>query len=250
MEKVTLGGFLPGDSAAHRLDPRAKAVMLLFLAVGVMAGHGLRGAGVVALPALLAAVLIRLDPRLILRGMKPFLWLIGLTVVLHLALAQSAAEGLDAGLTYGARLFLIIWFSTLFTLTTSPLDLIRGFRKTFGPLARVGLPVDELALMLLIFIRMLPIIDEEGRRIAQAQKVRLLGDEPDTWSFRIKKVKAILIPLFYNTLRRVEGLAVAVSMRGLGSHEKSRVLKEMRFRFADYLGLGLAAVVAYLGARL
>lgn len=243
------GSFLPGDSVAHRMDPRAKAGMLLVLAVGIMAGRGWPGSIMVTVLGFAAVLALGISPRGVLRGLRPFLWLIGLTVALHLLIAEDIRAGLDSGATYGLRLFAVIWFSTLFTLTTSPLDLIRGFKKSFGPLGRLGVPVEELAVMLLIFIRMLPTIQEEARRISEAQAARFMGREPGTWSFRLKKTKALVMPLFYNTLRRVEGLALAVSLRGLGSPGRSRVLEEMRFRFADYTGLGLAALVAVLSVR-
>lgn len=84
LKDITLGQFFPGNSAVHRLDPRVKIVLtvafivLLFLAQGPVSY-----ALIIAFLAVVIGI-SRISPKMVLRGLKPILFIVIFTAVLNL----------------------------------------------------------------------------------------------------------------------------------------------------------------------
>ena len=71
LRDVTIGQYLPTNSAFHRLDPRAKLLMVTFFLIGIVFGDSLTG-----LLAALAIVFVglawaRIPLSFALRGLRP-----------------------------------------------------------------------------------------------------------------------------------------------------------------------------------
>jgi energy-coupling factor transport system permease protein len=150
-------------------------------------------------------------------------------------------EGVFQAARIGGQLALFILFSSILTLTTSPLELLRGLEKFGRPLARVRIPVPDLCLAMLLCIRFLPILGQEAERIVEAQKARGIDLNSGTWRNRLEKFHGIFFPLLYNVLGRAEELTTAMAVRGYGQTMEKQTLKHMRLSTLDYLSLVLVA---------
>lgn len=71
-----------------------------------------------------------------------------------------------------SRFTMIIFVSTVVTLTTKPIDLTDAMNYLLQPLKRLKLPVDEISLMLAIALRFIPIILDETQKVMDAQRAR------------------------------------------------------------------------------
>lgn len=220
IDDITLGRFVPGDSFLHRLDPRFKLTGLPVLVIAAFAAHtdGQR----LAL-ALLAGALILLaggEWRFFLRGLWVLRWLFLCTVLLHLMFSPGrtlfgsvwfSLDGLLRGLLVCEQLALAVLFSSLLTLSTSPAELAAAVTSLLRPLGRLGLPVRDLSLLLLLALHFIPILREEA--LAQLAAIRAKGENPARGRLleRGQAVGRMVAPLLLRLVDRADRLALAVA---------------------------------------
>jgi len=148
----------------------------------------------------------------------------------------------QAGIIF-CRFVLIIFFSTLLTLTTMPLSLASAVEALLAPLKRVKVPVHEIGLMLSMSLRFVPTLMDDTTRIMNAQKARGVGSI-------VQKVKAmipILIPLFATSLKRADSLAIAMEARGYQGGKGRSQYRQLKWTRKDTLTI---LVIIVLGCCL
>lgn len=256
-----LGQYFPVDSALHRLDPRAKLSLVLgfMIALFFIDQMAVMLGSAIIIPLLL--VVSKLPPRWLARSLKPLIFILLFTFVIHLFLTPGPAlfrlgpltgtrTGLARGAFFGLRLILVIAVSSFVTLTTTPVRLTDAMESLLKPLKRVRLPVHEFALMATIALRFIPTLLAEAEGIIRAQKARGADFESGNIIRRARSFVPILVPLFVGAFRRADDLAVAMEARGYAGGEGRTRLHILSMRPTDYLWLfgGTVLVGALLWA--
>lgn len=235
MNLLLPGMYLAADSVLHRLDPRVKmigafALMALAFAAHSPASHTLLIAFVIVI-----AVLSTAPPLTLLRTAGAIVWLGGLIFFFRLfttpghslvVVGQLAVtrEGLWAGVTQVYRLSLLVIVSALLTFTTSPTQLAHGLEALFKPLAQIGLPVREFALVLTIALRFAPALLEEMDKIRKAQQARGVDMDSRNPLRQMQSWAPLFVPIFVAAFRRAEELATAMEARGFrGAQHRTRL---------------------------
>lgn len=249
MKNITLGQYFPGESAIHKMDPRAKllftiAIIVILFIVKTYIGY-IAVAGV-----LLAAIIIsRVSIRFVLRGLKPLWFLLILTFVLNLFfysgqkillewwIIKIYEEGLIKAITISIRLILLIISTTMMTLTTSPMDITSGLESLLKPLKYVKFPVHEMALMMSIALRFIPTLMEETDRIMKAQTARGASFSEGSIIARAKGIVPIIVPLFISAFKRADDLAFAMEARCYDGSSERTNMKKMSFTYRDLIAL-------------
>ncbi|MBR6728580.1 MAG: energy-coupling factor transporter transmembrane protein EcfT, partial [Clostridia bacterium] len=142
-------------------------------------------------------------------------------------------EGLILAGKMALRLVLLITASSALTYTTSPIILTDGIEKLLKPLAKLGLPTYELAMMMSIAIRFIPTLIEETDKIMKAQKARGADFDSGSIMHRIKALAPMLVPLFISAFRRADDLAVAMESRCYQGGAHRTRLNEIHFSQKD-----------------
>lgn len=215
LKDITLGQFFPGNSAVHRLDPRVKIVLtvafivLLFLAQGPVSY-----ALIIAFLAVVIGI-SRISPKMVLRGLKPILFIVIFTAVLNLFYTPGtyifqwhflhiSVEGIKLAIFMVLRLMLLIIATSMLTYTTSPIQLTDGLERLLSPLKKLHAPVHELSMMMSIALRFIPTLIEETEKIISAQKARGADFDSGNLIQRAKAMIPILVPLFISAFRRAD----------------------------------------------
>jgi len=188
----------------------------------------------------------------LVQGIRPFFWLFVFTAILHLfmtpgdplpCLPYATQQGLQHGLVVGMQLTCAIWISTLMTLTTSPLDMVWALEWFLRPLQYLKIPVEEIALLVMLAIRFIPLLFEETDRIVKAQKARGIDIESGGLMRRVKALLPVLIPLLQGMLRRADDLAVALTLRGYAPGMPRTTSKNISIRLNDVITLVVCAAI-------
>ena len=244
LKDITIGQFFPGDSAVHRLDPRVKIVLtvafivLLFLAEGPISY-----ALIVAFLAIIIGV-SRISPKLVVRGLKPILFIVVFTAVLNLfytpgeyiwqwGFLHISREGIRTAIFMVVRLMLLIIATSMLTYTTSPIQLTDGLERLLSPLKKLHAPVHELSMMMSIALRFIPTLIEETDKIMSAQKARGADLESGGLMQRARALIPILIPLFVSAFRRADELALAMECRCYRGGEGRTRMKQLKIHGRD-----------------
>lgn len=258
LNQIPIGQFVPGTSFVHRLDPRAKLIFVVFFAVMVFWAKEPISYFLLIGFVLVSILISRISLGYLLRGLKPILWLILLTVFIHLFMTKGGdilftwkwveihEEGVKQAVVISLRLILLLLMASLLTLTTSPIDLTDGIERLFQPLARFRFPAHELAMMMSIALRFIPTLIEETDKIMKAQISRGADFESGNLMKRARNMVPLLIPLFVSAFRRAEELALAMEARGYRGAVGRTKLRELAWSRRDLLLLGIAVLFIML----
>lgn len=245
MDKLIFGRYIPGDSLIHRLDPRAKLIgAMSFIAIIFLANNFITYA-LLSIFVFIGLKLSGIKLSFFVNGVKPLIWLILFTVLLQVLFTAGSTilfrfgpivvskEGLINGLFIAVRFVLIIFISTLLTLTTMPLSLTDAIEFILRPFKVVNLPVHEIALMLSIALRFVPTLMDETEKIMNAQRARGIEFGEGNLYNQMKAIVPMLIPLFVSSFNRADELATAMEARGYRGGEGRTKFRQLEWQPRD-----------------
>ena len=224
LREITIGQYYPADSVIHRLDPRVKLAGTFVFLVSLFITKSLIGY-IIATAALAACIgLSHVPVKFITRGLKPILFILLISVSFNLFLTPGellfklgflkfTKEGLKTAGFMAIRLIYLVIGSSVMTLTTTPTQLTDGLEKSLGFMTKFRVPVHEIAMMMAIALRFIPILIEETDKIMKAQTARGADFESGNIIKRARALVPILVPLFVSAFRRAWDLANAMEAR-------------------------------------
>lgn len=255
MRDVSFGQYYPANSFAHRCDPRTKILFLIVFIVAIFLAHNFYALGVCALAFFVCTCLSKVPLKSLIKSVKAVLFLLAFTAILNLFFRRDGEvlwqwsfitimkEGVYSTLFLAVRLFLLVLASSLLTLTTSPVALTDGIESLLTPLKWIHFPVHELALVMSIALRFIPILTDETARIMNAQKARGADFENGSLMQRVKAVVPVLIPLLVSSFRRADELGDAMDARCYSGSKTRTKYKKLTFAWRDFVAFAFLAVL-------
>lgn len=247
---ITLGQYYPEDSVIHKLDPRVKLVATILFIIVLFVVNNIWGYLLAA--AFLAGVikLSKVPFKFMVKGMKAIIFLLLITVVFNLFLTPGeplvsiwkltiTKEGLKVAVFMAIRLSFLIIGSSVMTLTTTPNHLTDGMESLMNPLKRMKVPVHEIAMMMSIALRFIPILLEETDIIMKAQMARGADFESGNIIKRAKAMIPLLVPLFISAFRRANDLAMAMEARCYQGGDHRTKMKPLVYKRRDAVAYGV-----------
>ncbi|MDR1020059.1 MAG: energy-coupling factor transporter transmembrane protein EcfT [Synergistaceae bacterium] len=221
---ISLGQFIPGESFLHGLDPRCKIISTFILLSGLFMASKAPDFALWAIFLVCLSAMSRIPLGTILKSARPVLFLVAITVLLNIfwtpgrevfraGFLRVTAEGLVMAFEMGMRLFFLVSFASMLMMTTSPMAFSDGLERLFSPLAKVGFPASEMAVMMTIALRFIPTLFEETDRILKAQVSRGADFDSGGLLKRARSFIPVLVPLFILVFKRAENLAIAMESR-------------------------------------
>lgn len=247
MDKLIFGRFIPGDSVIHNMDPRAKLLASFYFIGIIFLCNNWQSYLLMFAFTLGVIVLSKVSVKFFIRGVKPLIWLILFTVILQVLFTRGGTVYFEwgiisltqFGLMNGAFIFcrfvLIIFMSTLLTLTTPPLALSDAIEYLLRPLKVLKFPAHEVSLMLSIALRFVPTLMDETEKIMNAQRARGVDFGEGNLAQKMKAIVPLLIPLFVSSFNRAEDLAIAMEARGYQGGEGRTKYRVLHWQFKDTL---------------
>ena len=263
LRDITLGQYYPADSVIHKLDPREKLFGTLIYIISLFVFKGLPA---FILAAIFLVVLIKLSKvpfSYMVKGLKTIVLIMLFAAVFNLFLTPGTKlvsfwiftityEGLKNAVVMMVRLIFLIIGTSLMTLTTTPNELTDGLEKALSPLKYIKVPVHEIAMMMSIALRFIPILIEETDKIMKAQMARGADFEHGNLIQKAKNMVPLLVPLFVSAFRRANDLAMAMEARCYRGGEGRTKMKPLHYQKRDrmaYLTL-LVYLAAVIGLRI
>ena len=253
LRDITLGQYYQTESVIHRLDPRVKLVGTICYIISLFLVNNVWG---YIIAAVFLAAMIKLSNvpfNFIVKGMRAILFLLIITVIFNMFLTPGEAlvsvwkftitkEGLRLAIMMAVRLSFLIVGSSVMTLTTTPNNLTDGMEKLMNPLRKIKVPVHEIAMMMSIALRFIPILLEETDKIMKAQIARGADFESGNIMKKAKALVPLLVPLFISAFRRANDLAMAMEARCYCGGDGRTKMKPLVYKKADRVGYGVLAL--------
>lgn len=262
LRDITIGQYYNTDSILHRMDARVKLLGTLVFLVSLFLKRDVPAYILITVVLITMIRLSHVPFSFMVKGLKMVWILLLLTVPMNLFLTQGEVlvswkmfsitkEGVEIAVFTVVRLVYLIIGSSLMTLTTTPNQLTDGLEKGLGFLKVIKVPVHEIAMMMSIALRFIPILMEETDKIMKAQMARGADFESGKFWERIKSLIPLFIPLFISAFRRANDLAMAMEARcyrgGQGRTKMKPLIYEKRDKIAYLLMFLYLAVVIFLG---
>ena len=256
MNSIIIGKYVPGHSVVHRMDPRAKLLLVFAYVLIVFLANNPIGYTFLGVYTLVIVAMSKVPVSFILRGLKPVLFIIIITFLLHIFMTKEGPllfewgwfsvykGGLIQGILISLRFLFLILITTMLTLTTTPIEVTDGMESLMNPFKKLKLPVHELALMMSISLRFIPTLMEETDKIIKAQTARGVDFSSGPVTDRLKAVVPLLVPLFIGSFKRAEELAIAMEARGYKGGEGRTKYRQLKWGSIDTIMLLLLLAVA------
>jgi energy-coupling factor transport system permease protein len=255
LRDITIGQYYQTKSVIHQLDPRVKLMGTLVFIVSLFIGQNIWQYLVVTLFLAMLIKMSNVPFKFIVKGLKAVVILILISAAFNLFLTDGEVvlrlwkltitrEGIVLAAFMVVRLIYLIMGSSLMTLTTTPNNLTDGLEKGLGCLKVFKVPVHEIAMMMSIALRFIPILIEETDKIMKAQLARGADFESGNIIQRAKSMIPILVPLFVSAFRRANDLANAMEARCYHGSEGRTKMKPLKYTKNDHIGY--AVLVGYL----
>ena len=257
LRNISFGQYIPRDSLIHNLDPRIKILSCLAIIISLFLITEYLGYFILGSFVIISIIISKVHPRFVFRGLRPILFIIVFTLIIHLFMTEGKViyqlgflkitqEGLIKGLLISFRLFILILTTSLLTLATSPISLTDGIERLLSVFKFVGMPAHEIAMMMTIALRFIPTLLEETEKIMKAQISRGADFESGNIFNRAKNLIPILIPLFVNAFRRADELAIAMEAKCYRGGEGRTHYRELKIKKADILTFSLIVVITIM----
>ena len=250
---ITIGQYYPSNSPIHRLDPRTKIIGTILFIISLFLGKSIIAYGIATL--FLAGVIriSKVPIKFIVKGLKPILVLLIFSVTLNMlftpgepvlswGIIKITKEGIELSVFLAIRLIYLVIGSSIMTFTTTPTALTDGIEGIFGFLKILKVPVHEVAMMMSIALRFIPILTEELEKIMKAQAARGADFNRGTLKEKINGLLPIMVPLFVSAIRRSNDLAMAMEARCYHGGNGRTKMKPLVYRSNDYIAYAVGII--------
>lgn len=250
LRDITLGQYYPTESVIHKLDPRVKIMGTFLFIISVFLYKNIYGIALATIFLIFYISMSKIPVKYIVKGLRPILIIMLITaifnmfltpgkVILELWIFKVTKEGLiNTGFMILRLTYLVIGTSVM-TLTTTPNRLTDGLEKLLGGLRLIKIPVHEVAMMMSIALRFIPILVEETDKIMKAQMARGADFESGNLLRRAKNMIPLLVPLFISSWKRAMDLAMAMEARCYRGGEGRTKMKPLKYVSRDYAAYGV-----------
>lgn len=250
---ITIGQYYDSESMIHSLDPRTKLMgTLVYMIVLFLVKNPWYYLGCLGITLILYKT-ARVPLSYFLCGLRGILVLLCFTFIFRLLCTSGDAiaslwiftvtrQGILKAIQMTVRIGLMITGASLLSYTSTPKELADGLEKAFSGFEKIGLPVHEMSVIVMIAFRFIPIMLEELNVLMDAQAARGAKFEEGNVLEKCKGVFALLFPLFLMTVRRASELAMAMEARGYTGTSKVTRMYPLQYTKADRTGYALIAV--------
>jgi energy-coupling factor transport system permease protein len=238
------GFFIEGDSLLYYLDPRLKLAAAVFLSIFILWVKS-PVAFIIGIALFCAALASGISLRTIGQAIKPLLFFIVLIFLVHVLFHEGEASivaGLQQGFFVVWRFLSLIVAAVLLTMTTAPSQMIAAIKYFLQPLQWLRVPVDDIAVMIMLALRLMPILLMEKERVEIAQKARGYNLHQSGFIVRIKAFLSLTLTVLLGVFRRADELAQAMDARNYQRGANRTSLAKLKFAFPDYVALILGGI--------
>lgn len=260
MRDVAFGQYYPGKSILHKLDPRTKIILLVAFIVLVFCTANYVSLTLTVASVFAVVLLSKVPLRMYFKSLKMIVVIVIITSALNLfygtgepiwqwGVIKITLAGINNAIFIAVRILSLILISSTLTFTTSPNDLTDALERLMKPLTIFKVKVHEIAMMMTIALRFVPLLLEETDKIMAAQKARGADMESGNLAQRIKALIPVLVPLFVSAFRRAYELAVAMECRCYQGGEGRTRMICLKMKTKDYLSI-LVVIILIIGVVL
>jgi len=258
MNGIPSGTYLPGDSFVHKLDGRAKLVMLLAVMIAAIFADSWIGYAVIVIYIVAFTALSGLPMGTALGSVKRLKWFFVIIFLMNLCffspvdawvsvwIFTPSYAGLIQGFSVVFRVMVVVVMGNIVTGATPPMQLTAALEWLISPLRFIGIPTGQIAMIISVAIQFIPTLFEETEMIRKAQTARGAMFDSHRLTQRAGAVMPLAIPIFLGAFQRADELALAMEARGYRTTKRAAPKRFGKLALFDCLALAVSAALCAL----
>lgn len=229
LNRIIVGSYYPIRSKIHSMNSVVKILCTLIFIVMTFLCQDIKIMLFLTFMCILMIELSHVPKRIYIKTFASIKYLILFLIAIYYFIGSD----INTILNMIIRLYIIVIYTMLLTLTTTPNDITYGLQKVMSPLKLIGIPVNRMALSISLALRFIPTIIGQGNKIMKSQASRGVDYYASNLSGKFLAIKSMLIPMFILTIRRADSLSEAMEVRLYDINAKRTCLRERKLHFID-----------------
>ncbi|WP_029905699.1 energy-coupling factor transporter transmembrane component T family protein [Mycoplasmopsis opalescens] len=264
MKSSPIGSYLNRDSFIHRLDPRIKLILNIVIIVLTFISTNFTDLAILLLISSIGYLITTRKFSSLINLMK-FPVIVSIFILFvniytmknpdannYIPIFYITPESKVYAFSYGViartlslflRIYIMIISTSLFVISTRPVDLTKAFEDLLWPLKLIFIPTSVIATIISIALRFIPTLLDEANRIIKAQASRGVDFKNGNIKEKIKAFTTLIIPLFAISFAKAEDLANAMETRGYNPKAKRTKYRKLITSWRDVLMFALILIV-------
>ena len=157
------------------------------------------------------------------------------TVLANIATIPITTNGINYAILFATRFSLVIIIGAVLVLTMSQTTLNESCTRLLSPLRHIGIPTQEIALIMSLALRFLPTLSAEAHSVALAQIARGSSIRDGSFKQRVHAITALIVPGFAGVIRHADTLTLALDARCYTPGAERTHLHSWKMRIKDVL---------------
>ncbi len=211
--------------------------------------------GILALSTLALIFLARISPIKLLLSLHMFIAIFVFSGMFNLLVVHSGREifkigpllitddGIKFAILFASRFSLVILIGSIIVLTISQTQLTEACASIISPLKIIGLPSQEIALIMSLALRFLPTLAKEAESVALAQIARGGNIKDGSIKKRLQAITSLIVPGFASVIRHANTLGLALDSRCYVPGAKRTHLHTEKIRIKDFALLSVTLAI-------
>lgn len=211
--------------------------------------------GILALSTLALIFLARISPIKLLLSLHMFIAIFVFSGMFNLLVVHSGKglfrigpllitdDGIKFAILFASRFSLVILIGSIIVLTISQTRLTEACASIISPLKSVGLPSQEIALIMSLALRFLPTLSKEAESVALAQIARGGNIKDGSIKKRLRAITSLIVPGFASVIRHANTLGLALDSRCYVPGAKRTHLHTEKMRLKDFALLSVTLAI-------
>lgn len=204
-----LGSYYPEKSIIHSINPLIKIISILILLLSIFINNNIYISIIILLLIILISLFAKLPYNTYLKVLYGLKYIILFTIIIYLLFNYNLIDIVVIVL----KLYSIVLYTTIITMTTSHKEMTRGIEMFLYPFSLIGLNVNKVSLMLTLALRFIPTILTQADKIMKSQRSRGIDYNSYEINKKLYSLKTILLPIFILTLRRADTISDVLQLR-------------------------------------
>ncbi|MFU0542807.1 energy-coupling factor transporter ATPase [Gardnerella pickettii] len=211
--------------------------------------------GILALSTLALIFLARISPIKLLLSLHMFIAIFIFSGMFNLLVVHSGRglfrigpllitdDGIKFAILFASRFSLVILIGSIIVLTISQTRLTEACASIISPLKSVGLPSQEIALIMSLALRFLPTLSKEAESVALAQIARGGNIKDGSIKKRLQAITSLIVPGFASVIRHANTLGLALDSRCYVPGAKRTHLHTEKIHIKDFALLSVTLAI-------
>ena len=211
--------------------------------------------GILALSTLALIFLARISPIKLLLSLHMFIAIFVFSGMFNLLVVHSGKglfrigpllitdDGIKFAILFASRFSLVILIGSIIVLTIRQTRLTEACASIISPLKSVGLPSQEIALIMSLALRFLPTLSKEAESVALAQIARGGNIKDGSIKKRLRAITSLIVPGFASVIRHANTLGLALDSRCYVPGAKRTHLHTEKIHIKDFALLSVTLAI-------